>query len=292
MPWDSPEIFLGTLGGQPQVITFTLDLLLARKVPLSDVYLFFPEGNSRYQASFQRIRHEFQHYPPYKSLRLHAVGLRDAQGRPLPDLLTPTDLASAWYQMRDTVQRLREKALRMHMSITGGRRALGLMLYEMAIVYGTPHDKIWHIYTLPQWLPKVRDGQRMHVPEGIVQLLEMPFVPLTVQISKVYDNLAHGTSWSSRLDPETRQRCAQVWEQLTPRQREALRALAITDTRAEAARYMGVELSTLDSHRKAILALCKTFWPERRVNLQFVRRVFRDWLNETGKLPTLWGPNS
>src|SRR5713226_3350729 len=35
---------LATLGGQPQVVTFTLDLLLRRAIPISEVIVIHPEA--------------------------------------------------------------------------------------------------------------------------------------------------------------------------------------------------------------------------------------------------------
>ena len=36
---DHPHALVATLGGQPQVVTFTLDLLLKNGYPISDVFV-------------------------------------------------------------------------------------------------------------------------------------------------------------------------------------------------------------------------------------------------------------
>ncbi len=47
---------LATLGGQPQVITFTLDLLLQRGYPISEVVLVHPEAtHPRLQQSLEPV---------------------------------------------------------------------------------------------------------------------------------------------------------------------------------------------------------------------------------------------
>ena len=51
---------LATLGGQPQVVTFTLDLLLQRGFPISEVIVIHPQAaHPRLQHSLDRLNAEF-----------------------------------------------------------------------------------------------------------------------------------------------------------------------------------------------------------------------------------------
>src|SRR6478672_7294234 len=50
---------LATLGGQPQVVTFTLDLLLQRGIPISEVIVIHPASNENLQYSIERLNQEF-----------------------------------------------------------------------------------------------------------------------------------------------------------------------------------------------------------------------------------------
>src|SRR6266550_4584824 len=51
---------LATLGGQPQVVTFTLDLLLRRGLPISEVIVLHPEASDpRLQHSLACLNAEF-----------------------------------------------------------------------------------------------------------------------------------------------------------------------------------------------------------------------------------------
>ena len=43
---DYPHVLVATLGGQPQVITFTLDLLLEEGYPISEVFVLHPRAAS------------------------------------------------------------------------------------------------------------------------------------------------------------------------------------------------------------------------------------------------------
>ena len=288
------EMLLASFGGQPQIVTLTVDALLARGVHPQRVEVVFPGGNARYREAYRRLRKEFRTHPAYQHIRCQALGLNESTGHPLPDLLTDADLDAAWFHIRDRVQALKREGWRLHFSITGGRRALGIMLYAAAMTYGSPQDRVWHIYTPPEWLPRVRDGARMHLPPGTVRLLSVPFVPWTAYFPGLRGLLEASPEAVRRalapdLEEGDRQRCEMVWRRLTPRQREVLQALATTETRAQAARALGLALSTLDSHRAAILRAARAAWPGERVDLRFLRRVFRAWLMAQGHLPTSWG---
>ncbi len=56
----TPAILIATLGGQPQVVTFALDALLARGEEINDVYLLHPSlANPRTRQAWQRLQAEF-----------------------------------------------------------------------------------------------------------------------------------------------------------------------------------------------------------------------------------------
>ncbi len=74
---------LATLGGQPQVVTFTLDLLLRRGIPISEVIVLHPEASdTRLQHSLECLNAEFvgDHYQfngDTIHLRSHVLRLDD-----------------------------------------------------------------------------------------------------------------------------------------------------------------------------------------------------------------------
>src|SRR5438270_686039 len=54
------DTLVATLGGQPQVVTFTLDLLLRRGVPISEVIVIHPHPSlQRLQDSLDHLNSEF-----------------------------------------------------------------------------------------------------------------------------------------------------------------------------------------------------------------------------------------
>ncbi len=277
---------MASLGGQPQVVTLTLDLLLQRGESIDEVWTVFPGGNPRYKAAHRRLQEEFRAYAPYRErgIRYRARSLDAPNGRPLADIQRSADADRAWQVLSALIGEAKRAGHRLHLSLTGGRRALALMMFSAAMLYCTPTDRVWHLYTPPAVLATVKDGARLHVaPEEGVQLLEVPFAPWGAYFPGVkailglrpQRALALRAQWP---DEDTARRCAQVWAQLTPRQREALQALVEQPTRQAAADALGLSLSTLDTHREAILAACRLAWPDGTpVDLRFVRRVFRGW---------------
>jgi len=275
---------IATLGGQPQVVTLTLDLLHRRGERIDEVIAVFPGGNARYKAAHRRLREVFQQ-PPYRSwgIRYRARSIDAPDGRPLQDIQNTVDADRAWLVLRTLIGEAKQQGHRLHISLSGGRRALALMTFSAAMLYCTPGDRLWHIYTPPSVLAKIKDGTQMHVaPEEGVRLLEVPFAPWGAYFPGVkailgmrpQQVLAWQAQWPGE---ETAQRCALVWQRLTERQREVLRALIEQPTRKEAARALGVSLSTVDTHREVILRACRLAWPAEQVDLDFVRRAFRGW---------------
>src|SRR5438270_13808100 len=55
---------VATLGGQPQIVTFTLDLLLRRGIPIYEVIVVHPASSPYSQQSLERLNAEFigDHY--------------------------------------------------------------------------------------------------------------------------------------------------------------------------------------------------------------------------------------
>ncbi len=282
-------LLIAALGGQPQLITFTVDLLAARGIAIEEVHTLFPGGNGRYIAAHRKLEAEFA-TGPYRDqgIRYRAHGLRTAEGLPLMDIRDEATLDQVWAEISALIGEAKRQGHQLHISLSGGRRAIALMLFSAAMLYCTPSDRIWHIYTPPQVLTKVKNGQRMHVaPEEGVRLLNIPFAPWGAYFPGIKAILGLGPQQilamqSQWADEATRERCAQVWQRLTPRQREVLRALVEQPTRQAAAEALNLALSTIDTHREAILATCRTVWPGEHVDLRFVRRAFRGFFLREG----------
>jgi CRISPR-associated protein Csx14 len=81
--------------------------------------------------------------------------------------------------------------------------------------------------------------------------------------------------------------CRQVYQQLTERQQEILTAFVRGNTPQDVAEMLTISLSTVNSHKTAILAECRVAWglaEEARLDYRFLREHFAGFLARLGKV--------
>lgn len=283
---------IALLGGQPQVVTFTLDLLLTRSEAIDQVVIVYPDSNPRYQNAYSRLAQEFAG-DQYKNKPCHLrnVPIKIA-GNSLDDIRRPAEVEAIRRTFHDLLAGLKEDDHIIHLSLTGGRRIMSLIALSAAMQHLTPADQIWHIYTPPDFIEEARDGKIMHAPVEVgVQLISVPFVPWVAYFPGLGSLLSRSTQQLREADlgwlsDDERSRCQKVWKQLTQRQRDVLRTFALGLTRPQAAAKLTVEVSTIDTHREAILVLCRQVWDayEGRFDLYFLRDRFGPFLRGINEL--------
>lgn len=268
---------LCTLGGKARVVTLTLDLLLAQGQDIGQVLVVYPAGNPRYRAAYQRLSGEFagDHYHG-RPIRLRNLPLR-LEARPLSDAFLPTEVDAVWQSFYHTLAELKAGQQQVHLGLSGGRRVLALVAFSVAMLHFGHNDHVWHIYTPPATLDLLEREDLMHAPPGAeVRLIEVPFTPWATYFPGLRPLLERSPLEArTGLDAEERARCTQVWRGLTPRQRDALRAICATESREQAAQRMGVSVHTLDDHKTAILRACEHVWSTERLDITFLRERFK-----------------
>ncbi len=261
-------VLVATLGGQPQVVTFTLDLLLARGEAVNQVVVISLGGDPRYQQSYQRLAQEF-HGDTYrgKACRLRLVDV-SRDGHSLKRLQAPEEVEAARSTVFALFATLKAQGSRVHLSLSGGRRILALVALAAAMQYLTPEDRIWHIYTPAEIAERARGGRLMHAsPEAGITLLQVPFVPWAAYFPGLRGVLGLSAEEAANprltwLSEEERAACRDLWESLTPREREVLRALTLGGSRKEMAEGLGIATTTLDTHLRNIHRKAKALWGE------------------------------
>lgn len=291
----APCTLVATLGGQPQVVTFTLDLLLARNEPVDQVVIVYLASGRRYQEAHRLLAGEFagDRYAG-RPCHLRSLPIRmpvsaggdriQAKEVELADVRTPEEVEAVRAAFFQLLAELKAGGHRLHLSLSGGRRIMALTALAAAMQHLTPADRIWHLYTSPELTEQARGGAVLHAPrETDTRLIEVPFVPWAAYFPGLRP-LLDGSGPALRhawLDETERERCQRVWSHLTPRQRQALRLLASGMTREATARRMGIAVTTVDSHLKVILRKCLLAWDESevgRLNLSFLREYFGPFL--------------
>ncbi len=280
--WPVGKVAVVTMGGQAQVVTFAVDGLLAMGEVLSGVLvLHLSPEDPRVRRALSQLSAEFAggRYRG-RPLEFRRVGLQ-ARGRLLRAITDGAEAEAVWVLARDLLAELKGEGRSLHLCIAGGPRLLALTLTTAAMLQCDHQDRLWHLYTPPEFLERARDGAILHAPpEAGVRLIPVPLVPWGVYFPALRA-LACPPAFAPSLSPQDAACCAAVWERLTERQREVLRVLVSAASLQEAAETLGMTLKTLDSHKGQILAECRIAWgmPEgTRLTYHFLREKFGPWL--------------
>lgn len=277
------SVMIATLGGQPQLVTFALDALLARGEAIREVVvLYLSAEGSRVNRALGRLSEEFvdDYYTHAQCpCRLRPLPIRDGPYR-LPDIRSDADATAAWEMLRDLILTLKGERYHLHACVSGGRRIMALLLTSLALLHFSPRDKLWHIYSPDRFQTQADEGRIMHArPQDGVQLVQVPLVPLGTHFPTLRELTQPPPqtprSLLSQISEEQRQRCQQVVEGLTPRELETLKMFAAGLSPQEVADEMVITLNTVNTYRKKIFELCRIAWPERQ-NLRYhhLRELF------------------
>ncbi len=285
-------IMVATLGGQPQVITFALDRL-TREEAISEVYLLHlsPPGLD-IQHALARLGKEFAH-DQYagRPCRLHCVPLQNGALK-LQDIRTEVEAEATWQAIRTLLAEVKGKGHKVHLCIAGGRRLMGLLAMSAAMLLFDHQDRLWHIYTPDELRAQAAGGAIMHAePVETVQLIQVPLVPWGAYFPALRA-MAQPPQQAvalqlSQLTASSELLCRQVYDRLTERQRATLLAFARGLTPQDVAEKLNITLSTVNTHKTAILAECRIAWQldeATRLDYRFIRERFAVFLQRIGLL--------
>ncbi len=276
------SVLIATLGGQPQVVTFALDILWQHGEVIEEVVVVHL-GNQRYLRALRCLSDAFAG-DQYRGRRCHFRSLPVmVKDEPVKDIQSDRHASAVWHTLYGLIQQLKEERAQVHLLLTGGRRMMSLLAVSAAMLQLEPGDHIWHLYTPRALQELARDGAILHAPaDSGIRLLSVPIAMLGSYFPAIRalaelspdDVLASQTRW---LDEEDRQRCLAVWDSLTPQQQAVLRAFAEGKSRKQVAEELGISLSTVDSHKAQVLAECRVVWAvpdDTRLNYHFLERKF------------------
>ena len=278
---------IATLGGQPQKITFLLDLLLAHGEKIDQVILVYISSYERSRKALRILEQEFSG-GCYRGApcRLKRLALR-GEHADLVDIRSAEEVEAARRAIQQLLSELKSENQCVHMGLSGGRRLISMLALTEAMQYLTPVDHLWHVHVSPELQERSHDGRLLHLEPGeAIELLPVPFVPW-VSYFPALSNLmkrsprdveATARGW---LDEPERERCARVWQALSRRQQQVLQAFAAGAGRQGAARQLNISVTTVDSHRERIVAQCRLAWGETdpgQIDLKFLERRFGPYL--------------
>src|SRR5215469_11039983 len=126
---------LATLGGQPQVVTFTLDLLLQRHIPIREVIVVHPASQPKLQHSIACLNAEFpgdRYKLDGRTIHFRRQILRDYE-RPIDDIVDGRTADGALNTMDELIRGLKRRQSTLHSSITAGPRPISLSPISTAV---------------------------------------------------------------------------------------------------------------------------------------------------------------
>lgn len=277
---EHPHILLATLGGQPQVVTFTLDLLLQR-FPITEVHVLHPRASTeRLQRSLTLLRAEFtDYYPQVREQPIHFRSqLLRLDGEPIDDIADDQHADGTQDTIHQLIVDLKRQGYRIHLSVSGGRRLISLLAISVAALNFDHHDHIWHIYTPEEVQARVRDGVVMHVPDDTgVKLITAPFISLGAYISKQSSFREARDEQRSHMATQERKRCDNVWDEARAGQRKVLQAFGTGLRPQQVATQLALSPKTVNSHKTVLLQLCRNAWsldPDEPLDYHFLHLKF------------------
>lgn len=286
----SKHVFVATLGGQPQIVTFTLDLLLQRGVPVYEVIVIHPASSPNLEKALERLHAEFvgDRYT-FKGrnrtihFRQQVLNRYDAV---IDDIVDEASASGTLDTIGELIRDLKQQGSIIHFSISGGRRLMSFLSFSAALLYFDTPDELLHLYTPEPLKMEVDRSGVMHVPPGNGQcLIEVPFAravqPLLSSVLQRSPSTTIQTQREQRRQEEE-QRCQQVVGVLTEKPRQVLRLLAQGLHPSKAAEVLGIKPSTMSTHTSTIYSECRNAWEvpdHEQVNYRFVQAKFANYFS-------------
>lgn len=282
------QVLLATLGGQPQVVTFTLDLLLQDGFPISEVIVIHPKSSQyRLQQSLVSLEAEFasDYYKDAQPVHFHSYVLQ-LDNAPIEDITDDTHADGTLDTIHNLIGDLKRKGYYIHLSVTGGRRLMALLAISVASLNFDRHDHIWHIYTPDPIKEQAMDGKLMHVPaDAGVHLIKGQFISLGAYIYNQSQSFRSAQQEQvSRMDAQEHARCESVVKQASQREQDVLRAFAKGLDQQEVAEKLGINSRTIDGHKTKLLDICRAVWaiePRKRLGYHFLYKTFAPYFDRT-----------
>lgn len=220
-----PEALIATLGVEPQVVTITLDYLLARRQSISEVTVVYT-GGSGVREALAAIEAEFAK-GVYPGIQLRNAPVFSSKG-PVGDFCTEEDLRGLLRTLYAEVRRVRQGGCPVHLCVSGGRKVMGILGMVVAQLLFGSEDRVWHLVT-EGWQPGVE--RQLHLPpEEKVWLVSVPVLrwseasTLIRTVAELGDP-AEVVAWYERLsrNAEMKRKGEFVYWRLTKAEREVVR---------------------------------------------------------------------
>jgi CRISPR-associated protein Csx14 len=292
---DSTHVLLATLGGQPQVVTFALDLLLQRNIPIHEVIVIHPSSHPGLQQAITCLNAEFvgDHYKT--SGQTITIHFRQQVLRHydtfIEDITDEQTAEGTLNTIDELIRELKQRQAAIHFLIAGGRRLISFLSFSAALLNFDTTDRLWHIYTPQALQEQARGGAIMHIaPEDGVRLIEVPFTRAASSIlRRILQDEVPNAGTAIRLENEQsnaqdQARCNQIVSAIKPAQLKVLRAFAKGLHPQKVASELNISLATVSSHTNVLLRESRNVWSlseNERLDYRFLQWKFATYFNDS-----------
>ncbi len=263
-----PATLIATLGVEPQVVTITLDKLLAGGEKIGETVVIYT-ATPAVQRALASIEGEFSGNC-YPGIKLRPV-LVESRAGPVGDFCNGDDLSALLRTLYREVRHARQSGGTVHFCVSGGRKVMGIMGMVVAQLLFGPEDRVWHLVT-EGWQPG--DERQLHLPpEKEVWLVSVPVLRWSesgtlMQLVAELDDPAEVVAWYEKLSSDRRQKRQREFIEhwLTRAERQVVRLVCQGLDNASIAKALGKSEQTVANQ------------------LRGVYEKFREWLGflETG----------
>jgi len=285
---EHPHVLVATLGGQPQIVTFTLDLLLQQGFPISEVIVIHPRATSpsRLYSSLVHLSAEFAgdtYWETKQPVHFHSCVL-ELDGRPIDDISDDAHADGTLNTIHHLLSDLKLQGYHIHLSVSGGRRLMSLLAISVASLNFDRYDHIWHIYTPEHITEQVKGGARMHIPaESGVRLIQGQFIALGAYIYNTTQSFRTvQEEQRTQMEAQEHAYCKAVVSQATPAQLKVLQAFARGLRPQQVADELYIGLVTVHTHKTALLGYCRNTWnvpDSERLDYHFLYGKFASYFH-------------
>lgn len=283
---------VATLGGHPQIVTFTLDLLLKRGISIYEVIVLHPAASPHIQQSLARLNAEFvggRYTFEGRSVPMHfRQQVLSHYDSVIDDIVDEKAASGALDTIGELIRNLKRQQRIIHFSISGGRRLMAFLSFSAALLYFETPDELLHLYTPEHVKERIDRSGAMHItPEDDRRLIEVPFARAAQPfLALMLNRTPSDTIKTQRTQQkaEEQQRCRQVVDALTNRAKTILHAVAQGLHPHEVADTLNLDASTISYYTGKIYRECHNVWnvPEDiRVDYHFVQAKFATYFSDT-----------
>ena len=263
MPQKGKAVLIATLGTEPQVLTLSLQELLARGEEIVEAVGVHSRANDPAIAkAVERLRAEWASLPFGKEVELRLEGV------PVADFDSERSLQLLYRRLKDLVASSRSRGLRVHLNISGGRKPMGICALLVAQLLFGPEDRLWYLISSPGLV----ESRALTADRCQYKMIELP-VPLWTEAAAFLEVLSRYEDPWAAVELQRRLKHSEEvarWRHflahiLTPAERKAVEELVLRGgTNAEIARRLRKSPRTVEHQLESAFRKLREFldWPE------------------------------